>query len=126
MKNIQDEILIDIPIEQLYCIDMEDLYIGGSWTADYVNYVRFDLYLCEDGIDYNKDNKKCTSREYLNNEIGYNNSWIFEFFYPVIQFQPTVKHLPILVYYKTYHYTLSLNSNKLDRIYFQQHILEDQ
>ncbi len=126
MKNIKDEILLDIPIEELYCIDMEDLYIGGSWIADYVNYVRFDLYLCEDGIDYNKDNTKCTSREYLNNEIGYNNSWIFELFYPVIQFQPTVRHLPILVYYKIYYYTLSLNSNKIDRIYFQQHILEDQ
>jgi hypothetical protein len=126
MKNIQDEILLDIPIEKLYCIDMEDLYIGGSWIADSVNYVRFDLYLCEDGIDYNATNEKCTSREYLINEIGNNNSWILEFFYPVIQFQPTVRNLPILVYYKTYFYTISLNSNKLDRIFFQQHILEDQ
>jgi hypothetical protein len=125
MKNIKKEIMLDISIDKLYCIDMEDLNIGGSWNADHINYVRFDLYLCEDGINYNKTNEKCTAREHLINEIGENN-WVLQLFYPVVQFQPTVKELPILVYFKTYFYSLSLNSNKLDRIYFQEHIIEDQ
>ena len=126
MKNIQNDILLDIPINELYCIDMEDLNIGGTGNSEYINYIRLDLYLCEDGIDYNKTNNKCTSHDYLLDKIGKNNNWYFELLYPVIQFQPSVKKIPILVYYKTYYYGLSLNTNKIDRIYFQEHIIEDQ
>ena len=126
MKNIQNNILLDIPINELYCIDMQDLNMGGTWNSEYINYIRLDLYLCEDGIDYNKTNNKCTSHDYLLDKIGKNNNWYFELLYPVIQFQPSVKKMPILVYYKTYYYGLSLNTNKLDRIYFQEHIIEDQ
>ena len=126
MKNISNEIFLEVPIDKLYCIDMEDLNIGGTWNSDYINYVRFDLYLCEDGIDYDKTNEKCTSHDGLINEIGENNNWFFELLYPVVQFQPTVKQLPILVHFKTYFYGLNFKSNKLDRVYFQKHIIEDQ
>ena len=61
MKDLGKEFLLDIAIEDLYCIDMEDLKIGGSWNAEFINYVRFDIHLCKDGIDYNETNINCTS-----------------------------------------------------------------
>jgi hypothetical protein len=126
MKNNQNDTIIDIPIDKLYCIDMDDLNIGGNWNSDYINYVRLDLYLCKDGIDYDKNNENCTSHEKLINIMDKNNNWFFELFYPVVHFQPTVKQLPILVYYKSFFYGLSLNTNRIDRVYFQKHIIEDQ
>ena len=32
MKYLGKEYIIDIPIESLYCIDMEELNMGGSWN----------------------------------------------------------------------------------------------
>ena len=61
MKILGKEFLIDISFEDLYCIDMEDLNMGGSWNSEFLNYIRFDLYLCKDGIDYNETNVNCTS-----------------------------------------------------------------
>jgi hypothetical protein len=126
MKDLGKELLIDIAIEDLYCIDMEDLDIGGSWNAEFMNYIRFDLYLCEDGIDYNETNINCTSYNKFEELHGKDNSWFFELLYPEIQFQPTEKNIPILILYKTYYYIFSRYSNKLDRIYLQEYILEDE
>ena len=41
MKYLGGEYIIDIPIETLYCIDMEELNMGGSWNADFINFIRF-------------------------------------------------------------------------------------
>jgi len=35
--------MIDMKLDELYCIDMEDLYIGGNWDIDFLNFVQFDL-----------------------------------------------------------------------------------
>ena len=37
---------INVPLDQLYCIDMDEFDMGGSWINDFINYVRMDLYLC--------------------------------------------------------------------------------
>ena len=125
MKILGKEFLIDISFEDLYCIDMEDLNMGGSWNSEFLNYIRFDLYLCKDGIDYNETNVNCTSYNKFEELHGKDNNWFFELFYPVVQFQPTEPNIPILILYKTYYYIFSRYSNKLDRIYLQEHILED-
>ena len=57
MKNNSDSYLIDIDLDQIYCIDMEDLDMGGSWDNDFINYVEFDLYACKNGIDYDEKMK---------------------------------------------------------------------
>ena len=44
---------------------MEDLNVGGSWNSDFLNFIRFDLYMCEDGIDYNMSDSKCTNYDDL-------------------------------------------------------------
>ena len=126
MKDLGKEFLLDIAIEDLYCIDMEDLKIGGSWNAEFINYVRFDIHLCKDGIDYNETNINCTSFKEFEDLHGEDNSWFFELLYPVVQFQPIDQNIPVLILYKTYYYIFSRYSNKLDRIYLQEHILQDE
>ena len=105
---------------------MEDLDMGGSWNSEFLNYIRFDLYLCKDGSDYNESNLNCTSYNKFNELHGKDNNFFFELLYPVVQFQPTEKKIPILILYKAYYYIFSRYSNKLDRIYLQEYVLEDE
>ncbi len=126
MKNLGEEYIIDIPIDTLYCIDMEDLKVGGSWNADFLNFIRFDLYICKYGIDYNESDSRCTNYDDLVEIYGKGDSVFFELLYPVIQFQPTNLKVPILILYKTYYYIFNKFSNKLDRMYLQEHIFEDE
>ena len=125
MKNNSDYFSIDIDLEQLFCIDMEDLDMGGSWDNDFINYVEFDLYTCKEGIDYDENNTNCTSYEKLIETASQDNSFEFEIYYPVAHYQPMNKTTPLLVKYTNYFYHLSRFSNKIDRIYLQQHILND-
>ena len=126
MKNLGDEYIINIAIDTLYCIDIEDLKVEDSWNPDFLNYIRFDLYMCEDGIDYNDSNKKCTTYEELQNTYGNGDSIFFELLYPVVNFQPTNLDVPILIIYKTLYYIFNKFSNKLDRIYLQEYVLKDE
>jgi hypothetical protein len=126
MKNLGDEYIINRAIDSLYCIDIEDLKVGGSWNSDFLNYIRFDLYMCEDGIDYNDSNYKCTTYEELQNTYGNGDSIFFELLYPVVQFQPSNLDVPILIVYKTLYYIFNKYSNKLDRIYLQEYVFKDE
>ena len=99
--------------------------MGGSWDNDFINYVEFDLYACKDGIDYDENNTNCTTYEKISEMATENNSFEFELYYPVVHYQPTNKTIPIFVKYTNYFYHLSRFSNKIDRIYLQQHILND-
>ena len=51
MTNKPENYYLDVPLNKLYCIDKDDLNIGGSWISSYVNYIKIDFYLCEDGIN---------------------------------------------------------------------------
>ena len=126
MKNLGKEYIIDIPLETLYCIDMENLKVGGSWNADFLNFIRFDLYMCKDGIDYNESNFECTSYDNLENIYGRGESIFFELLYPNVQFQPTNLDVPILIVYKTHYYIINKYTNKLDRLYLQEYVFEDE
>ena len=125
MKNNTDSFLIDIDLDQIYCIDMEDLNMGGSWDTDYINYIEFGLYACKNGINYDENNENCSSYEKISEMATENNSYEFELYYPVVQYQPMNKTTPIFVRYSNYFYHLSRFSYKIDRIYLQQHILKD-
>jgi hypothetical protein len=54
-----------------------------------------------------------------------NTSWLFEFYFPVVQFQPTNYEVPMAVIYRSYYYRLSTYANKVERIYIQENILSD-
>ena len=126
MKNVDKNIfLIDFPIDQFYCIDMDDLYLGGGWDNDFLYFISLDLYLCENGIDYNETNPKCTSFEKLSELMGNNNSWIFQFLYPLVQFQPSNINYPGIILYKSGFFHLSRWTNKLERIYMQENVIND-
>ena len=125
MVNASYLYMIDMKLDELYCIDMEDLYMGGNWDNDFLNFVQFDLYMCKNGIDYDKDNNNCTTYEQIAEMTGKYNCFDFEMYYPVVNYQPMNKTNPIFVKYTNYFYHLSRFSNKIDRIYLQQHILKD-
>ena len=126
MKNLGKEYIIDIPLETLYCIDMENLKVGGSWNSDFLNFIRFDLYMCKDGIDYNESSFECTTYENLENVYGGGESIFFELLYPIVQFQPTNLEIPILIVYKTHYYIINKYTNKLDRLYLQEYFFQDE
>ena len=125
MANNTDKFLIDIELDKLYCIDMEDLDMGGSWNTDFINYVEFDLFSCKNGIDYDENNPNCSTYERIMGAADYDNSFEFEIYYPVVHYQPMNKNIPVYVIYTNYFYHLSRFSNKIDRIYLQQFILKD-
>ena len=126
MKYLGKEFLLDINLGELFCIDMEDLNMGGNWNTNFLNYVRFDLYLCQNGSDYNETNNKCSTFDEFEKLFGKDNSLFFELLFPIVQFQPTEEEMPLLIVYQAYYYLFTKHSNKLDRIYLKEYILEDE
>ena len=124
MINKTDNYIIDVKLNELFCIDdNSDDMIGGSWTKEELYYIEIDLYLCKNGIDYDELNPNCTKLEDL---FKYHNtSWLFEFYYPIVQYQPLNKTVPIDVVYKAYYYRLTKYAGKIERIYLKQNILSD-
>ena len=122
MQYMTEEFSIDIPLNELYCIEMDDLDMGGTWTSDFINYLQFDLYLCKDGINYDEDNTNCTRYDKLRSEYG---SLSISLFYPVVQFHSTDIENPVKIIYREYFYQLSRFSNKLDRLYLMENLFID-
>ena len=125
MKKYLNGYILNVPLNKLYCIDMDDLDMGGSWISNFIDYVEFDLYYCKDGIDYNETNSNCTSYEKLMNFSGAGNSLEIDFFFPEVQFQPANLSNPITLKYNLYYYPLSRFTNRVDRLYLQKNILID-
>ncbi len=116
---------LDVPLHELYCSEIDDIELGGGWNADFLNYMEIDIYICKDGIEYNANNKNCTSYEKLKSNFTKNNSWAFEYFYPIVEFQPTNYENPVLVIYKNHFYNFSNTLNKEERMYIQEYVLTD-
>ena len=125
MVDKGDLYMINISLDNLYCIEMEDLEMGGSWQGIFINYIEFDLYICEDGINYDESNLKCSSYEKIMESAKDNNSFEIEIYYPIVYYQPTNKSIPIFVKYTSYFYHFSRFSNKIDRLYLQKYILSN-
>ena len=123
MKNKTDEYKIDVPLSELFCIDNDDIPWGGSWLGDILYYIEVNLYLCQDGINFNSSDPRCTKMTDLLKHR--NTSWLFEFYFPVVQFQPTNFDVPMAVIYRSYYYRLSTYANKVERIYVQENVLSD-
>ena len=93
--------------------------------SEFISCIQFDLYYCEDGIDYNDTNDKCSPFNKIMNYVGTNNSLELSVYYPVVQFQPTNKTNPIIIIYRQYFYHISKYVNKIDRIFLQENVLTD-
>ena len=116
---------ITVPLNELYCIDMEDLVMGGSWMSNFINYIEFDLYYCENGISYDESNSKCSTLDKIINFIGENNSLDISIYFPIVQFQPINKTNPIIVIYRQFYYHLSKYVYKINRIFIQENVFTD-
>ena len=125
MANRSNLYMINISLDNLYCINMEELLMGGNWQANFINYIEFDLYICKNGINYNKSHINCSSYERIMEISTENNSFEMEIFYPVVYYQPTNKSTPIVVKYDSYFYHFSRYTNKIDRLFLQKYILSD-
>ena len=116
---------IDVALDELYCIEFDNIELGGGWNADFLNYLQLDIYICKDGIEYDKNNTNCTKIENLKEFYFKNDTWVFEYFYPIVEYQPTNYENPILVIYKNHLYNFSSHLNKDERMYVQEYILND-
>jgi hypothetical protein len=125
MVNKSELYLLNVSLGSLYCIEMEELFMGGNWQANFINYVEFDLYICKNGIDYNESNTNCSSYDQIMQSTSNNNSYEMEIFYPIVYYQQYNKTTPIIVKYTSYFYHFSRYSNKIDRLYLQKYVLND-
>ena len=120
MINKSDIYNINLPLNELYCIDMDNIYMGGSWINSFLYYIEFNIFLCEDDNDNNEINSYCTKYEDLNE---YGTPFKVELYYPTFQFQPDNISTPVIIFYKKYSNYLSKYILKINNLYLQQLIL---
>ena len=116
---------IDSSLDELYCIEMDEVDVGGSWSSEYISYIEFDLYLCKEGIDYDENNPDCTRYENISHYMGQNNSLLMSFYYPIVQFKANESINPMTIIYRERFYQISRYTNKIDRLFLQKNIVKD-
>ena len=115
--------LISVPLDQLFCIERDDILFGGNWNNDFLNYLEINLYLCEDGVSFNSSDPRCSNINNYSKTL--NSSLLFDFHFPMVQFQPTNLKTPIEIIYRNYYYRLSSYSYKIEKLYIKENILSD-
>ena len=123
MANKPNNYRINAHLNELYCIEQDDILFGGSWNSDFVYYIEINLYLCDENIYFNSSDSRCEKIDDLLKKL--NSSLLFEFYYPVVQFQPRNIEIPIAIIYKNFYYRLSTYSHKVEKIFIHEHILSD-
>ena len=53
MANKPNNYRINADLNELYCIDHDDILFGGSWNSGFINYIEINLYLCDENIYFN-------------------------------------------------------------------------
>ena len=102
---------IDVNLSEIYCMDYNVIELGGGWTTDFLNYIQLNI-VCKEGSDNTHEN--CSKHK-----------WAIEYFYPIVEYQPTNYESPILVIYKNHFYNFSKYLNKEERIYVQEYVFND-
>ena len=123
MAKKPDNYRINVPLSELYCIEQEGVLFGGHWNSKFLDYIEINLYLCDGNIMFNASDPRCkNTADFLKRQ---NSSIIFDFYYPVVQFQPRNLETPIAIIYKNFYYRISSFSHKLEKVYIREHILSD-
>ena len=125
LKNVNYFLDDTLNFDTFYCIDMDDLLMGGDWFHDFVYYIEIDFYLCEDGVNIGTEGKKCTDYDKLIENIGYNNAWHIEIYYPEIQFKPKNKNNPMEIFYNAHFYNFNKLDIKVERLYLKEYTMID-
>ena len=123
MINKPDNYKIGLPLDQLFCIDKDDILFGGNWNHYFLNYLEINLYLCEDGVVYNSSDPRCSKIDDYLNTI--NTSLLIDFYFPIIQFQPTDLKTPLEIIYKNIYYRLTSYNYRVQKLYIRENILLD-
>ena len=122
MVNRPDNIFIESSLEELYCIDMDELLMGGElYSSDY-NYVEFNLYGCKQGIKYDVNNSHC---KFYNQNLNSPNYLQLILYYPSIQFEQTDFNTPLKINYIKSCALLSESLEKIEELVFQKIVLYD-
>ena len=123
MINKPENYKIGLPLNQLFCIDIDDILFGGNWNHYFLNYLEINLYLCEDGVVYNSSDSRCSNIDNYLNMI--NSSLLIDFYFPIIQFQPTNLKTPLQIIYRNYYYRLTSYNYRVQKLYIRENILSD-
>ena len=123
MANKPNNYKIDVPLNELFCLEQDDIPFGGNRNGNFINFIEIKLFLCQDGIYYNSSDPRCSNINKLYNNI--NSSLSFDLYYPKVQFEPRNLKTPISVIYGNYFYKLSSFSHKLEKLYIQEYVFSD-
>ena len=123
MANKPENYRISVPLSELYCIEQEGVLFGGHWNSKFLNYIEIKVFLCDGDILFNSSDPRCKKTDDLLK--SQNSSIIFDFYYPVVQFQPRNLEIPIAIIYKNFYYRISTFSHKLEKVFIREHILSD-
>ena len=114
MAHMPKDYIIDIPLDQLFCFDITNITFGGNWNEDFLNYIEINVYLCEEEIPYNSSDPRCHKIDNLLKKL--NSSLLFDFYFPIVQFQPKNLDNPVKIIYKNYYYRLTSFSYKVQKL----------
>ena len=117
MINKPENYIIGVPLNQLFCIDKDEILLGGNWNYYFLNYIEINLYLCEDGVVYNSSDPRCSKIDNYLNFI--NTSLLIDFYFPIIQFQPNNLKTPIQIIYRNYYYRLTSYNYRVQKLYIR-------
>ena len=117
MFNDVDKIKIDESLDQLYCLDMDDIWMGGSWSSEYLYYLEFSLNLCPNNTD-------CDLDENIDLFMNESNFEII-FYYPTVIFHEDKFKSPLEIKYDKDYLILNKEISKISQLYLRKIILQD-
>ena len=50
---------INIPLDELYCLEQDNVSFGGFWNSKFMYYLEINLYLCDGNIKFNSSDPRC-------------------------------------------------------------------
>ena len=109
----------------LYCPEFDGKKFGGYWDSPYLYYFEIQVYFCENGTQYSKNNSKCTSINELNDFLNQDHPKFFALYYPTIEFNPLSYNEPLMRFTKNYYYCLSPKLQRNDDIFLKKTIIND-
>ena len=121
--NMPEMYKIDVPLNQLFCIEKDNMFLGGNWNDIFLNYIEINLYLCDEGIAFNSSDYRCSKIDNYLKKL--NSSLLFDFYFPIVQFQPKNLKNPVEIIYRNYYYRCSTYSYKIEKLYIREHVLSD-
>ena len=109
----------------LYCPELEGKKFGGYWDSPNLYYFEIQVFFCENGTKFSKDNNKCTDLHFLNQFLNQDDPKFFALYYPVIEFNPLSYNHPLINIVKNYYYCLSTRLQRNDDIFLKKTIIND-